>query len=120
MFGLAPYLIAQVVKKYLSAVRALHNLKDISNFIADHLIDISIEWDDKNDEVVHGSTYGKGLGMIVQAVVAREIDNKDILVDLIGLWRFGVVEQSSLAFYSPDFFQQSCFSCVSKITVTIN
>ena len=83
----------------------MHNLEDVGNFIADHLIDISIEWDDKNDKVVHGSAYGKGLGMIVQAVVAREIDNKNILDDLIGLWLFGVIEQSSLAFYSPDFFQ---------------
>ena len=40
----------------LGGIGALHDCKDLTEFITDDLIDVSGEWNEYDDEVVHGST----------------------------------------------------------------
>ena len=78
--------------------------------MADDLVHVTGEWDDQNNEVVHDATDGKGLGVIVEAVAAGEVNDVDLFVHLVDGWHHGVSKEPTFPLYPPGLIEQSCFS----------
>ncbi len=77
----------------------MHGCENFCDFLADDLADVATEGDDQNDEVIHGTTYGEGLGVVVKAVAAGKVSNIDLLVQLINRGNCGMSEKAP---FTPD------------------
>ena len=58
------------------------HLKDFCHLFTDKSTDVPREGKDDNDEVVHGSTDGKSLRMVVEAVASRKINHVHLLKNI--------------------------------------
>ena len=88
----------------------MHDFEHFGDLLANHLVHVASEWDDQDDQVVHGPTDGEGLRVIVEAVAAWEVNDVDLLVHLVGGWHLSVSEESTLSLDTPCLVKQSCLA----------
>ena len=88
----------------------MHDFEHLGDLLADDLVHIPGDWNDQNNEVVHGAADGKGLGVVVEAVAAGEVTDVDLLVHLGGGWHLRVSEEPAFSLDPPGLIEQSCFS----------
>ena len=88
----------------------MHDFEHLGDLLADDLVHVAGERDDQNNEVVHGAADGKGLGVVVEAVAAGEVNDVDLLMHLVGGWHLRVSEEPAFSFDAPGLIEQSCFS----------
>jgi len=76
--------------------------ENFCDFLADDLVDVTTEGDDQNDEVIHGTTDGEGLGVVVKAVAAGKVSNIDLLVHLVNRRNCSVSKKAPFTLDAPN------------------